>query len=322
LEKRIERENGWRIQRKTMARWLIQLSDKLMPLINLMKDTVLNYDVSAIDATTLQVLNEPNRPTGKKTCFYCIRGGPPDKAVTVYEYNAYSHKDYLTGLFDGYTGYIHSDAAPVYKQLPNQDGKLTFVYCHAHARRYFEKITKTGTHKKTKAIANDAMRFYRKLYDLEDDAKQAATTPQQLTAYRDTHQKPLLEKHEAWLKELLDRASSKSPLGKAVRYSLNHWKELNNYLKDGRLSLDNNATERAIRPFVTARKNFMFAATPEGADALGVHFSLIMSAKEHGLNPFTYYQTVLKQIPSCQSFDDYEKLLPWNLTHRLNSQSQ
>lgn len=88
LEKSIDQRYGWHIPRQTMARWMIQLSDKLQPLINLMKDEVIGYDIAALDATTLQVLEEPGRSPETKSQAYCIRGGPPDKRVILYEYNA------------------------------------------------------------------------------------------------------------------------------------------------------------------------------------------------------------------------------------------
>ena len=93
---------------------------------------------------------------------------------------------------------------------------------------------------------------------------------------------------------------------------LNHWDNLQVYLTDGRAQIDNNATERDIKPFVMARKNFLFTCTQAGADSLGVHFSLILTAKKYGLNPVTYYTDILKQIPYFQSMDHYIKLLPWN----------
>ena len=85
------------------------------------------------------------------------------------------------------------------------------------------------------------------------------------------------------------------------------------FLTDGRLEIDNNGTEREIKNFVIARKNFLFALTPEGADSLGVHFSLLLTAKIHKLNPYDYYVNMLKKIPYCKNFEDYKKLLPWNI---------
>lgn len=102
-------------------------------------------------------------------------------------------------------------------------------------------------------------------------------------------------------------------LEKAIAYALTHWDGLSVYMSDGRIEIDNNATERDIKPFVIARKNFLFACTPEGADALGVHLSLIITAQHHGLNPMAYYTELLKRIPTCETVADYESLLPWNL---------
>ena len=104
-----------------------------------------------------------------------------------------------------------------------------------------------------------------------------------------------------------------SPIAKAINYTLRHWEGLTRYLTDGRYLIDNNHTEREIKPFVIARKNFLFAGSQEGARALCLHFSLIRSAKLHKLDPFQYYVKVMEIIPYCQTADDYEALLPWNI---------
>ena len=100
-----------------MSRWMILMADKLQPLVNLMKDELLSYDVASIDATTLQVLKEPNRKAETKSQAYCIRGGPPGKEVTIYEYNGYRQQDYVTELFTDYNGFVSSDASPVFNGL-------------------------------------------------------------------------------------------------------------------------------------------------------------------------------------------------------------
>ncbi|MCO1336560.1 transposase [Microbulbifer sp. OS29] len=98
-----------------------------------------------------------------------------------------------------------------------------------------------------------------------------------------------------------------------MNYCLKYWKGLCAFLSDGRLEIDNNLTEQEIKPFVMARKNFLFASSVNGAKALCLHFSLIRTAKHHGLDPYKYYVEVLEQIPHCQSAEDYEALLPWNI---------
>ena len=106
---------------------------------------------------------------------------------------------------------------------------------------------------------------------------------------------------------------AKSHLGKAVTYCLNQWDALNAFLLDGRLEIDNNRSERSIKPFVIARKNFLFCITPKGAQASAITFSIIESAKENGLKPFEYLEYVLNQLPNATS-QALDKFLPWSDT--------
>ena len=317
LEKKIEREHDWHIPRKVMSRWMIQLSEKLQPLVNLMKEEIMDYDIAAIDATTLQVLNEPKRPAETKSQAYCIRGGPPGKEVTLYEYNGYKQKDYVTELFTEYTGIISSDASPVFNGIDAKKD-IQLSYCHAHARRKFETIE--AVRKRSKKTLKPGLAYhvlkhvYQPLYKIEADIKKRELSSDDRHVYRQQHANPILEAHKKWLDNYVDLTPGQSPIQKAIQYSLNHWKGLRVYLEDGRIPIDNNATERDIKPFVISRKNFLFSATQEGADALGIHFSLIISAKHHGLDPMSYYTHILKHIPLCNSLEAYEKLLPWNVT--------
>lgn len=104
----------------------------------------------------------------------------------------------------------------------------------------------------------------------------------------------------------------KSPIAKAMHYSLKHWEGLTQFLNNGELEIDNNATERAIKPFALARKNFLFSYSVAEAEALAVYFSLIQTAKEHGIEPCHYLTDIFKAIPLCKSLADYEALLPCN----------
>jgi transposase len=322
LENKIEREHGWRIPRQTMARWLIQLSEKLQILVNLMKDEIIKYDSASIDATTLQVLNEPNRSAEIKSQAYCIRGGPPDKRVTLFEYNGdyhpkrYSQSDYVVETLADFSGILSCDASPVFDQIGAQLG-VTLSYCHAHARRKFEAIEKTRTNRKGKSskpgLAHYVLKHvYQSLYRIEKEMKKEKFDSDQIKQHRHLQSKPILDNWYNWLVEHKELTLKESPIGKAIQYALNNWTGLNTFLTDGRIEIDNNSTERNIRPFVIARKNFLFSSTQAGADSLGIHFSLILTAKHHCLDPYRYYVAILKQLPLCQKMDDYINLLPWN----------
>ncbi len=309
LEQQLQERYGVECNRQKMARWLIQLVEPIRPMFNLMKDETIAYDVSSCDATTLQVLREPGRAPETKSYVYCMRGGGPGKEVVLYAYNNKLHKVFVQDWYAGYQGYLHVDGDNFFELIGSLAG-ISLVNCNSHARRKFEPIAK-GT--KGQGLAKEAMRFFKSLYKIERTAKERALDYQARYELRQKEAKPILEDFKRWLEAVYPTVLPKSPLGNAIRYCLNLWPGLTRYLEDGRLEIDNNLTEQQIKPFVIARKNFMFAASMDGAEALCVHLSLIRTAKLHGLDPYHYYVKLLKSIPHCRSVEDYEKLLPWNI---------
>jgi len=312
LEKVTEQRFNWKIGRNLMADWMIAVADRIQPLINLMKEQLEDYDIAAIDATSFHVLKEPGRASQTKSYAYCIRGGPPDKRVILYEYNAYNHKSYVDETLSHFNGVLSCDASTVFNKIGAKE-TVKLSYCHAHARRKFEQIEKAGKKGKT-VLATEAMRIYRQLYDIERQATDANLTPENRQQLRQEKSGPILDRFYEWLTVNRDKTLPKSPIGQAIAYCLTHWDGLCVYLSDGRVDIDNNATERDIKPFVIARKNFLFACTQQGADSLGVHFSLILTARLHGLDPMAYYAKMLKRLPYCFTPDEYAALLPWNWT--------
>lgn len=307
LEKQLLQRYGMDCSRQTMARWLIDLKAVLQPLYNLYKDHVIDYDMSSCDATGLQVLREPGRSPETKSYLYCMRGGPPDKHVILYAYNDTLHKAFIKDWFTGFSGYLHVDGDHVFEGLGEN---VQLVNCNAHARRKFEPIANST---KGKGIAKEALRYFKALYKIEREAKKQSLNPEQRYALRQREAKPLLDQFKQWLEGVWPTVLPQSPLGKAIQYCLKLWSGLIRYLDDGRLEIDNNLTEQQIKPFVIARKNFLFCTSVEGAEALCLHFSLIRTAKLHGLDPYHYYVHLLKRLPYCQTVEDYEKLLAWNI---------
>ncbi|HLB41309.1 MAG: hypothetical protein A3F13_03040 [Gammaproteobacteria bacterium RIFCSPHIGHO2_12_FULL_40_19] len=291
LEKQLHDRYGMDCSRQTMACWLIDLMFPLRPIYNLLKDSVIDYDIASCDATTFQVLKEPGRPAETKSYAYCIRGGETNKEVVLYEYNDKLHKQFVKDWFEGFNGYLHVDGDNFFELV----GEFTnLVNCNAHARRKFEPIAQ-GT--KGKGLAKEALRYFKELYKIEREAKDKQLTPDQRYALRQEKSKPLTEKFKKWLDEMYPTTLPQSLLGKAMNYCLKLWTGLARFLDDGRLEIDNNLTEQQIKPFVIARKNFLFASSVNGADALCMHMSFIRTAKLHGYDPYHYYV----------------KLLPWNM---------
>jgi len=309
LEKLFLTRHHVNMSRQTMAKWMIGLAVAFQPLINLLKDMLLSHDVAGLDATTLQVLNEPDRKAQTKSNIYCMRGGPPGKGVVLYDYNAKQHKLFLADLLSGYKGYLHVDASGLFEDLI-LGGLIFLCKCNAHARRKFEEIIKAT---KSPGLAKEAMRFYREIYKIERAAKEQKLSPEDRYLLRLEKSAPLMAEFKKWLDEKQPRTLPKSAIGKAIQYCLNHWEGLTMFLKDGRLEVDNNLTEQQIKSFVMGRKNWLFSDTVAGADALGVHYSLMLTAKQHKLDPFKYYCAIIKRLPYCTSIADHEALLPWNI---------
>lgn len=315
LERQLSERHGIDCSRQTMARWLIDLMAPLRPMYNLLKDRVIDYDVASCDATTLQVLNEPGRPAEKKSYVYCIRGGPPKESVILYDYNDVEHKQFVYDWFVGFKGYLHVDGDNFFDLVGSANAAI--VNCNAHARRKFEPIARAN---KGKGVAKEALRFFKELYKVEREAKNNQLTPQLRYQLRQKKSKPLMDKFKVWLDEIYPTVLPQSSLGNAVNYCIKYWSGLVRFLEDGRLEIDNNLTEQEIKPLVIARKNFLFCSSVDGAEALCMHFGFIRTAKLHGLDPYHYYVMLLKNIPYCNTADDYEKLLPWNI--RLDYSTQ
>lgn len=310
LERQLSERHGIDCSRQTMARWLIDLMTPLRPIYNLFKDSVIDYDVASCDATTLQVLQEPGRKAETKSYVYCIRGGPPDSSVILYDYNDVAHKQFVHDWFIGFNGYLHVDGDSFFDLVGSSNASI--VNCNAHARRKFEPIALAN---KGKGIAKEAMRFFKELYKIERDAKNNQLTPTQRYQVRQEQSKPLYEQFNAWVDKVYPTTLPQSPLGKALHYCIKYRAGLMRFLDDGRLEIDNNLTEQEIKPLVIARKNFLFCASVDGAHALCMHLGFIRTAKLHNLDPYHYYVMLLKNIPLCTSVEDYEKLLP--MEHRI-----
>lgn len=174
----------------------------------------------------------------------------------------------------------------------------------AHARRKFFEAIPTA-----KQIATDAVAAIGVLYDVEREAKELGLTPEQRKALRQERSKPILDQMLPWLKAQKSAVLPKSPMGKAIGYALNQWTALNRYLDDGRLAIDNNAAERALRPVAVGRKNWLFAGSAEGGKRAAILYSIIGSCALQGVEPWAYLKDVLQRLA------DGEK--PESLTPRL-----
>ena len=297
---------GIDLNRKTMADWMIKSALLLEPIIQQLKAILLQQPVIQADETTLKVIHED-----KATCYmwvYCTGTDSPDRSsdlpnIVLYDYqNSRSGQCPVDYLAD-YRGYLQVDGYIGYEQT-----QAKLAGCLAHARRKFVEAKQAQPKGKT-GKANWAIAQIQKLYRIESNIK--GKTAEEKQAIRKAQAEPLLTQLKEWLDESALHVPPKSAIGKAIGYSLNQWPKLIRYLEDGRLPIDNNRAERAIKPFVIGRKNWLFSNTPKGAKASADLYSLIETAKANGLVPFDYLNYLLEELPRKPEAIDH--LLPWNV---------
>jgi transposase len=245
---------GVDLPRATLAHWMIRMGNAIQPLINLLRDRLLSYDLIQIDETTVQVLKEPDKPATSKSYIWVQKGGPPDLPVVLFDYDPSRSQQVPLRLLEGFQGYLQTDGYEGYGAVSALPGILR-VGCFAHARRKFDEAVKAqGKGGKAKAgKATKGLDFIQKLYRIETLIKHEP--PEIRLQVRQQEAKPLLAEIRAWLDQSLPTTPPSSAIGKALQYLHNQWGKLIRYCDDGRLSIDNNGVERAIRPFVTGRKN-------------------------------------------------------------------
>jgi transposase len=310
-EQQFERQD-FELSRQTMANWMIKGADWITILYDRMHQILLGRDILHADETTLQVLKEEGRAPQTDSYMWLYRtgrGGPP---IVLFDYQTGRSGEYPKTFLDGFDGFLHADCYAAYNTLPAQ--KVTISGCMAHARRKFDEAVKAlpaPARKNAKGLPQIGMQFFGELYKIEQDLKDA--TPQQRYDGRIERSKPVLDRFKVWLDDLAPKVLPKGALGMAFAYCRNNWVKLTNYLLDGRLEIDNNRAERSIRPFVTGRKNWLFANTPRGANASAVIYSIVETAKENRLDPFKYLAYLFETMPNIDTTDQraVARLLPW-----------
>lgn len=302
---------GVELSRQTMANWMLHGAQWLNPIYERMKAYLLQQDIAYADETSLQVLREPGRTAEQKSYLWLYRTGPWSPAIVLYEYQPTRAGEHPKRFLEGFMGYLHTDGYDSYDQVAG----VTRVGCWAHARRKFVEAVQTLP-KNTPAagtVAQQGLDFCNRLYAIERKAE--GMPPEQRLTIRQEQSRPVLEAFWVWLQEQSARVLPQGLSGKAVTYCLNQRERLQAYLLDGRLEIDNNRSERAIKPFVIGRKNWLFANTPKGAQASATIYSLVETAKENRLHPFyylTYLLETLPQLPDPRDLEALDALLPWS----------
>jgi transposase len=312
-QEKMFRRIGVEISRGSMARWIISAGSRLSPLLEEMDRRIRSGPLIQMDETRVQVHHEPGREDHKQSYMWVARGGPTEKPLVRYMYfpsrGGAVAKSYLTG----YEGYLQTDGYEAYTQIGEWDG-IVHVGCLAHARRKFDEATKVAG---GSPAALEFLSVMQKIYRVEKELRLKDISEARFVELRNERTMPLFEQLEKKLEKKAAQVPPSTALGRAVGYTQEVLPRIKRYLEQAFLTPDNNAAERAIRPFVIGRRNWLFSDTPRGAHASAAFYSLIESAKSASLEPYWYIRYVLKNLPEVEESGAWKSLMPENVTSEL-----
>jgi transposase len=294
-----ERE-GVLIPRATQTSWVIQTYEAIQLLEDELKRAVLSSDMLFTDDSIIPLQIKGNGKVKKARLWVYVRGGP-GPPLTVFDFSRDRSKKRPLDFLDGYKGYVHADAYSGYDELFQRPGIIE-VGCWVHARRKFDEAVSSRPQEATEIMALIAQ-----LYQREKDCREMS--PEDRCQFRKDRSKPIIDGIFKRLEELNPAVLPSEPLSKAINYALNQRDALYRYLEDGRLKPDNNTAENAIRPLALGRKNWLFAGSERGARATALFLGLIQSCKACEVNPWEYFNDMLRRIMS-HSVNRLRELLP------------
>jgi len=299
---------GVDLPRSTLSGWVLHVGTLLEALIRLLQQHIIQSGHVNADETTVQVLRTPDKSDTSKSYMWVYMTGKAIHPAIVYDYKPSRHGEHAHTFLSEFKGILQTDGYSGYHCVAKTHDVIA-VGCWAHARRKFYDVWSVL---KKEGVSSKALDIIGKLYDMERVLRDKNSTADEVKAYRQEHAKPLLEAFKIWLIGIKPKVPPKSPLAKAIYYTLNQWDPLTQYLENGNIAIDNNVAERQIRPFTVGRKNWLFMGSVAGAKAGAVIYSLIETAKANGLNPEAYLRYVLERLSSMNA-EDYHQLLPWQV---------
>jgi len=307
---------GIELPRATLAHWMVRAGELVQPLVNLLRDDLLSGGVVQCDETPFQVLKEPGKPATSLSYLWVQRSLAREAPVVLYDYDPSRSGRVPERLFAGFRGVLQTDGYEGYTAVGQWPG-VVHAGCFAHARRKLDEALRglRGAERKAsskkESVALQGLAWIQKLYAIEKRAKDAI--PDERKRIRDEHARPIVAGLRRWLDEARPRVAPQTLTGKALAYLDHQWPKLVRIFDDGRLPLDTNLVENAIRPFVFGRKNWLFADTVRGAQASANLYSVIETAKAHGLEPFAYLRLAFTALPRATELAHFEALLPRNV---------
>lgn len=297
---RFERE-GIKLPASTLTDWISATCALLEPLYEVLRQKVLGSDYLQVDETPIKVLDKDKKGTTHRGYHWVYHA--PQERLVLFDYREGRGREGPTECLNGFKGYLQTDGYVVYEDFANTKG-VTLLGCLAHARRKFDEAKDNDMTR-----AEYVLTEMQKLYAVERQAKENGLSIDERYQLRHQHAVPVLDNLKTWMIENYKAVLPKSVIGQALYYSLQRWDKLCTYTTDGRLQIDNNVVENAIRPVAIGRKNYLFAGSHTGARRAAMLYSLLGTCKMNNVNPFEWLREVLIKIAD-HPVNDLQKLLP------------
>jgi transposase len=301
------RRMGVDIAVSTMVGWMAAATEKRSPIVAAMQNSILKGDIAFSDDTTLPVLREDKKGGCHRGYLWVYSDGG---TAVVFEYTPGRGQEGPKAFLNGFQGFLHSDAYAVYDCL-HEKAKITPAFCWSHARRKFVRALESGEER-----ARRAVQLIGRLFLVDRYARVKAADAQATPVLRGRVSTGILAALKGYLKKIGPFVLPQSALGEAIAYVDKRWEGFSTFLTDGRLSLDNNFSERQIRQVVLGRRNHHFAGSEEGARRAAILYSLVCSCKILGLDPWKYPAHVLATLAETPDADP-PSLTPAGLQNQL-----
>ncbi len=308
--------NGVELSRGTMCSWAIRVASLLKPLIELFEVELLESTYINADETPFQVLKEVGRKAEQKSYMWIFRTGCSERPTILFCYASSRSGTIPETILSSYKGYIQTDGYAGYNYIAKK-AEQKHLACWVHVRRKFHAAIVAAGQNATPGVAHKVFDIIKELYKIEKSAKDQNKTPEEIHALRQERAVPIIKDLKTKLQRWKSTVLPKSLTGQALQYTLNLWEKLTVYLEDGRLQMDNNLAENAIRPFAVGRKNWMFSDTSQGATASATIYSILETAKANGIEPFWYMFALLEKLPELKNKEDFKPWLPQNIDKQL-----
>ena len=295
------KREGVSLAASTINDWIKASCQLLEPLYQVLRQQVLASDYLQADESPIQVLDKDKKASTHRGYHWVYHA--VEQRLVLFDYRKGRGREGPAELLKGFRGYLQTDGYVIYEDFAGKPG-LVLLGCMAHARRKFVEAEKNDPQRAAHLLGQ-----LQKLYALERKKEEDQLSERAFLALRQEQAAPILQEIKTWLLENYQQVTPKSPIGQAIAYALPRWEKLSAYLLDGRLRIDNNLVENAIRPLALGRKNYLFAGSHQGAGRAAMIYSFMGSCKLHQINPQVWLTDVLERI-ALHPVNKLEELLP------------